>query len=297
MNTPSGQPQGMQAGEYTPSAPPTQVNFTLRSVAPPSDLYVQRDDTLVLMGITGISGGTTITLTVRLLRAADGQIDTLQTTLKLANNYAATSTSLTLAEGYLLSVSAFDSASTSGGFTYAAAYLQRGGSTFPLQNSGYVLFADWTSVNVPIGWPGGRQMRSDDGPGLYRVNVVANPVAGADWTLTVPNSARWELVTVNAQLTTAVAVANRQVQLQGTNAGVLIWNSPAAVNVPASTTAQISAMQGNTLTPVITTDVTIAIPPRLGMSVGMIIQSSTVGIQPADQWSNIRVGVRELLDV
>jgi hypothetical protein len=49
---PAGQPTPMKPGEFEPSAPATRVSFSLTDVGPPSVLYVQRDDIIVLQGIT-----------------------------------------------------------------------------------------------------------------------------------------------------------------------------------------------------------------------------------------------------
>jgi hypothetical protein len=61
------QPGPMQPGEFVSASIPNVVTFGFERVPPPSTVYVQRDDLLLLTGITQVSGGDVLTITARLL--------------------------------------------------------------------------------------------------------------------------------------------------------------------------------------------------------------------------------------
>src|SRR5580765_5947487 len=76
------------------------------------------------------------------------------------------------------------------------------------------------------------------------VQAVANPAAGADWSVTVPAGHLWELLGITATLTTSAAVANRAAAIvlgDGVNPYLTI---PAAV-VQAATLAGVYSWSGD----------------------------------------------------
>lgn len=63
----TGQPVKLAADEYSGGSTPNVVSFGFKEVAPPSDVYIQVTDTMVLIGNTTLGGGDTLTLSIRLL--------------------------------------------------------------------------------------------------------------------------------------------------------------------------------------------------------------------------------------
>src|SRR5262249_40653845 len=108
----------------SPTAPANVTTFSLKDVPPPSIVYIQRDDKLVLQAATSV-GSELVTFNVRLL-LTDGRIQALQYQVVPAANQTTVSLTVDLAEGYIISVSAQASNAFARGFTYARVFLNRG---------------------------------------------------------------------------------------------------------------------------------------------------------------------------
>jgi hypothetical protein len=286
----------LRDGEFVSSSAANVVSFNVNDIAPPSMLYVQRDDQLILQCMNG-SQSQTFTVTVRLL-LAEGSISAIQRILRPGSIFSVSQLAIPLAEGYLLSVAvACDSASTRG-IAFASAFIARGGSTAAFATLG--LLCDYVTVRAVASWPGGRQIHPTEGPGNIRLISVAQPATGAEWTLTVQNGARWRVMAIESKLVTAVAVANRisKVQYFDGISGLSFYTAVPDQAVAAATTAQICAAPGaNTTIPELAT-VNQALPIDLVLS-GLnptTINSLTTGLQAGDQYSSVSVLVEEWLD-
>lgn len=122
-----------------------------------------------------------------------------------------------------------------------------------------------------------------------KVVAVSSPAAGADWSVTVPGGERWRIQAILATLTTAVAAATRVPILE-----LMLDNQKAVRIAPANSQA---ASLTNVYQWFPNADVvsvggfdTVAIPDVL-LEPGDTIDTSTVAIQAADQWSGILVAV------
>jgi hypothetical protein len=120
---------------------------------------------------------------------------------------------------------------------------------------------------------------------FYKSVVVPNPAAGADWSVTVPASEVWSLVTITATLTTSAAVANRLPSLVVTDGNVR-YARMSAVNTQAASLTSIATwgpygQSGQTGT------VVRGILPVAALGPGETIGSLTDLIDVADQWSAI----------
>lgn len=124
--------------------------------------------------------------------------------------------------------------------------------------------------------------------------VVTVPAAGADWVVKVPGGSVWELLSVRATLTTSAVVANRVPQLNYLDAdGQPYASFPAGGNTPASSNFAFNWVQGigyqNAVNPFV-----IGLPATpIPLSPGFRITVATVGIDVTDQWSTIRMLVRQ----
>lgn len=291
QTTPSGQPNPMQPGEYTPPAPANVVGFKVHDIDPPTSVYIQRDDQLLVVATSQLTP--TLTITARLWLAAEGRITTIQQTLNLTTKDFGVSLSIPLAEGYLLSVVVTDFSSTMPGQTLVTVYLNRGIASTSPAAPGAVLISDYLGGRSGASWPAGRIFKGGDGQGaLTRVFPTA-PGAGADWSTSPGPQELWEVVSVTATLTTSATVANRNVQLiidSGSPTPLFISTANAAI--PASTTATFNASQINQTSTLITTTVFAALPPRNLLNNLDRIRTLTQNLQAGDQWSSIFLMVR-----
>lgn len=311
-----GQPVQGPDPHFKSATTPNFVTFALTNVGPPSPLYIQRDDVLQALWFSSLANEAIIisgryllppippgetgpqpdTKGPALISQAAAIVQPLQ--LRFASSGVLTQNlnNIPLAEGYLLAVSATATAAISRGQTWVELILLRS----PAQATVHVqtLLADYATQSFFPSWPGGRIIHPTESTGFRTLQTVTTPAAGADWTFTVPPSSRFKIVSLNAVLTTSAAGANRQVQLIITNAGgSVVWVGSASANIPASTTANVSATGLSGGTPIITTDVFVPLPPDLFLEGTFILKSLTVGIQGADQWSAIQMYVETYIDL
>ncbi len=308
---PPGQPTPLAPGEFESGSIPNIVSFSFEHLSPPTPLYIQRDDVLIIEGIS-TTGGEIFTLTARLLltgpptpsqpqdlpaerpipqrTGGPAYIEVISQTLIIAAINTPQILVIPLAEGYLLSVAAIASAAVGGGSSFVVGMISRAqSSTFPL-NPASVLFADYVTTRHPVGWPGGRAIASEEGAGGFLTQTIGNPAPGADWTFTIPTAQRWLILTASGQLATSATVASRIPRIQITDTGGTVnWQSGPSQTIPASTTAQVSAGAGQVTVTTDAVSVNQAIPGIALMQGAEIIRVSTTNIQGADQWSNVRI--------
>lgn len=299
-----------------------QVSFGFENVSPPSPLYIQRDDVLVLQVASSLATEQVI-FNIRLLLApfeqggqpsdaspnkvtgaliTQGQIQSIQQAVGGKANQQVNSVVLALSEGYLLSVGAIANAASERGQTFAHAILVRGNAPTFSYAPYAVLFADYVSALNPAGWPYGRAIYPSEGPGGMKVYTVPNPAAGVDWNLSIPNNTRWKIRGIRTTLATSATVANRTPTLRVFGDSLhQVFTSGNNNAQTASTTLSYSYGPGVTPAQVSPTEFVAGLPEELTLATSPtsgapIITSNTVGIQAADQWSSIQVMVEEWLD-
>jgi hypothetical protein len=293
---------------------PNLVTFDFQQVAPPSPLYIQRDDVLVIQFLTAVLPET-IVVNVRMLLApypvggqpgphaeiqgAPGTLATNTvepTTFRFAATTAFVSTAglIPLAEGYLLSVALAAVNATTRGVTFARAFIARGAAG-ALTNF-MPLCADYISTFTVTGWPYGRVLSPTEGPGRSTSVNVASPAAGADWTMTVPVQDRRVVKSFSAMFTASAAAANRNISLQVTDGANVVWQTDVTVSVTANQVVTVNGTTTNVPTGVVATTLFVVIPPSLTMTGNWTLRTSTANIQGADQWSNIWLAVEDWIE-
>ncbi len=288
----------LEASKGTPSdttpaqvgAPPRAVSFNEKLVTPPSLVYIDRDDT-ILVRVFNSTAGNTIRISARLL-LANGQINRTQAIIPITGNRVENDFIVTLAEGYLLSL-VIDNATVAPvqGQCYVEALLFQGPALTGFNEE--LLCFGYVSALNHVGYPNGTNSLPATGTGFIHSVQVANPAAGADWTFTVPTTTRMRIVSLAATLTTAVAVANREPQIIIDDGVNTYWEAEVAVNIPASTVNVITATALSIPNGIVTTTQNIPIPPALILPNGHRLRTNTVGIQAADQWSAIWILLEE----
>jgi hypothetical protein len=263
----------------------------LRVQLTPSAFYMRVDDNIRVTSYNA-AAGVSLALRSRFL-GLDGEIMPSADLQTPNTDRSAKSTIVPTPEGWLLGAQIFAVAGTpliGQCFVVVEIVQGLGSSAIVLQT----LAAGYVTAKQPLSWPGAPIASSLDGAGALRAIVGTVPGAGAEISETVPTAARWELLTFAAQLTTAVAVANRVPVLvidDGTN-NEFLW--PAQGNETASLAWQNHWAQGSpsafTLG-ALTSNGPLPTNNRLGA--GFRIRTSTVALQGADQWSSPKYLVRE----
>jgi hypothetical protein len=279
--------------EYQATGPASSVSFLTENVPPPSPLYVGNNDIMYFQVASAVVPET-VTFNWRVL-TPDGTIKPGSQQVRTTTAYASMVQVVPLSEGYLLSVGAVAFSAATRGQTFVRVNIGR------ISATAFVgvqpLFADYVTNNAIIGWPFGRYISPVEGSGRLRSFQVSNPAAGVDWIATVPTFVRWRVQSFTAQLVTAVAAANRNVEIIVDDSASVVWRVSAPASIVASTTQTISGCGVNAPTGVITTTSAIVIPPGLIMPAAWRLRTATTNIQAADQWGSIFLNVEEWIDL
>ncbi|SRR6266851_2183356 len=308
-----GQPGPLRAGEFTSGSTPAIVTFDFESVAPPSTLYIQRDDQLVIQA-GSVNANEIVTVGLRLLEAPvprggqpeQGQpsagvpdprntnvVSFFQERFILVNARVVNNILRALAEGYLLSVVVSCNTAQFRGQCFVRLWLQSGGLTATSQRQ--LLFSDYVTSVPSAGFPGGRISAPEEGPGFTRVLQISTPAAGADFVNTNIATQRFALKSLSATFTASAAVANRNVTITIDQGGNIVWADDLTASITAAQVISVNGSQTNVPTGLITTTLFFVLPPGLIMMPQWNIRSSTANIQAGDQWSNIWMNLEEYL--
>lgn len=197
--------------------------------------------------------------------------------------------SIPLPKGLLLTASL---QGTEAGMVPGEVYSQlalRGGSltTSPLH---YLLCEGYISARASIAWPyPPSKSPLWEQPGPER-QLVANPAAGADWTVSVPGQQLRRVISVYMKLVTDANVANRQPILRAASvAGDIIWEIEVAASQTASQTrvymfartmgSQFNGVSNNRHFPL----------PDTQLQGADVLRTVTTGIQVGDQYSLVAI--------
>lgn len=204
---------------------------------------------------------------------------------------------LELGTGSLLNITVFAAAgSPLIGQTYVMVQLVRGVGAAAIVLG--TLLAGYVTTTQALGFPGSPILSSVEGGAAYRRITGTTPAAGAEISEVVPNGARWQLLTVNALLTTSAAAGTRTPNLVITDGGVDYFGSGQPVGVGASAGSPYWWEQGMALA------VQVGL---IGSVAGLLIEghmlaghrfiTRTSNLQAGDQWSAPSYLVREWLEV
>jgi len=291
-----GQPGPMQPSDYTPAASSQVVSWQLRRLPPPSSLYVTVDDVLRVAAATS-QANEVVTVSYRLIRAADGKLVYGQLTIAPANTRVLKVVDNPLAEGFLLSVSCKAAVATTRGQTFVRLFLNP--KILGPGQPGFMFMADYVTTAMAPGFPNGRTIAPSEGPGWMRAISVGLPGAGNDWILNVPTNTRWRLQGVRAALQADATVGNRNVTLVANSSGFLAWQALAPAAQVAGQGITYSWAPG-LFTGVSTTYGIAATAIPYGHILTSAntdsVQTVTLGMDVGDQWQGIIVSVEELLD-
>jgi|SRR5579864_3025385 len=260
------------------------------ALSPSTPCYVTGEEALRLT-VFNAAVGVTVSLRGRFLPAVQSaddppaRVGPFQFDLVPTTDRVATVRTQTLGEGWILDWSVIvTGGSPPIGQCYAIVGLVRGtsGNVQELSTLGF----GPVTAKQRLSWPTGVNQGFVDGAGALRSITGTLPGAGAEISEVVPTGARWTLIAFEADLATAVAVANRVPQLT-IDDGANVYSR---VSVNQSETAsqtwrnsfQLGVPQLADLTRFV---IATPLPPGLTLGPGHRIRTVTAGIQAADQWA------------
>ncbi len=130
----------------------------------------------------------------------------------------------------------------------------------------------------------------------YQVVQVAQPAAGAEFTLRATGQGAWRVLSLAFTLATSAVVANRRIALLADD-GTDVWGAfPSANDQAASLNMRYGAHDGAVSNAFGGTAWSIPLPATgLLLLPGHRLRSTTLNIDVADQYSAVRALVREFL--
>lgn len=209
------------------------VEWTNRFVQPPGGYYIGPDDGFLLEAASS-APPSTIRLAARIL-TPDGEIHYQEHELVTVTARVLEQGRFRAREGFLLglavSLVAGESATD---WHWASVGLSKsatgGGEPF------HGLAQNYFDLGSPLFWPGQRYRLPTEGPGFFKATVGADPVAGANLIVTVPENARWRVVSLSVELVTDATAANRRFILGARRGGDGLFRTAADVVQTASQT-------------------------------------------------------------
>lgn len=313
---PMGQPTEGPDPNFTTGAVPNIVTFNFKDVAPPTAVYIQRDDKLSVKFRNSVAGMGFI-VSLRLLmpigpipgqpdakadagtlaaQAPRGWINVIQREFFPTSDRSPNTFLMDIAEGYLLSVSVaydFNLGVVNRGQAFVTIGLAR---NTPSPGRFIQLIEDDIGLEMDLAWPGGTIRAPTEGPGFIHSVAVANPAAGADWSFTIPTGSRMRFRAGGAQLVTSATVATRATGFHATDGVTEYMFAPAVQTQAASLTVRYDYLPGATAVALVGTQTSISLPSDPIFPAGHTIGSATGGIQAGDQWSGIEFCVEEWIN-
>lgn len=280
------------AEPFTPQTRKPLVKFLSRGVQPPSQVYVENEDDIVV-AVASSAANEQVTFSYRLLRF-DGELVEGQFIVRPAADRSIKVYAESLAEGFLLSVSCKAAAATTRGQTFARAFLNS--PAFSPGNPSYMLMADYVTTAMAPAHPNGRVISPVEGPGRVYVVNNPNPGLGADWLLAMPTNARWRVLGIQAQFAAGAGGAGRQVRIEMFVGANPFFFGAGTFAQPAASSWQYSFAPGVPFTTDAVSAIINPLPDSVTLPPGGVIQSLTQGIQATDQWSSQNFCVEEWLD-
>lgn len=268
------------------------VRFLSKGVQPPSQVYVAQNDDIVI-GCASSATGEIVTVSYRLLRH-DGVLVLGQFQVQPASDRSVKVYQESLAEGFLLSVSAKAKIATTRGVTFVRIFI-----TDPALGGGqpsYMLMADYVTTAMAPAHPNGRVLAPVEGPGAVRAIQGTTPPLGSNWVISCPNNARWKPRGLICTLATSAVVQNRLASIAISTAASVCFVGAADKVTPASMVVTFGCAA---LTPYVTPTPTsgfLPLPPELVMLANDSINSTMQFFDAGDQWEGIFLTVEEWLD-
>ncbi len=286
-------PPPAPAEEFEFQTKPPEISFQTERVRPPAELYVGRDDRLLVTAVNAIPGAK-IYVTVRLL-LPNGQISSNDYVYTPASDRAIYAWQIPLVESFLLSATISPSGAVRSGGLWARCMLVRGaglGESWP-----QILAAGYLARQSALAWPYPRYQNPCEGPGWMRLIDGTDPAAGVSIAETVPTGARWKLVSVLAWLATSAVAGDRHVSLDlSSPAGVWLRIPPAIIQPASQTYYYTWAIGVNPYTSTLVGLVARPLPDQLTLTPGQQFIVQCGGMLAGDDFGAPRYLVEEWVE-
>jgi len=266
------------------------IAFKPDNVPPSQSIYLQLNDIIIIKHIANIVFPA-FTVNYRYL-TPQGEIK--EGVKQIFPGFAGAIDQLPLGEAWLLSITIQPTSTPGiGSWVWAQIGIIRGALS---ANSSQVHSIIWSGYVVQSGlngWPGTPSKEIQDGPGFIESITGQAVAAGAEVNELVPGFRRWSLLVFRVNFTTSAAVGNRFPRFlidDGVNTLFLIGTNVAQV---ASTGVNYHLAPGSQFYNDTQASIIIPAPSPTQLKGGYHIRTNTLGLNAADQYSQLQYQVLE----
>ena len=268
------------------------IGLDTKNASPPTNAYIGINDQLQVYVASSLNPAY-VRIYGRLL-LPDGTIVPNDWTITSVSGRSGNVFPLPLAEGFLLSLSAYDSNASSPGQTYVRVSLQRSGTVN--YTVAQVLLAGYVFTNNLLSWPNSPLWPMTYGHGNMRVITGTTPAAGAEISEQVPGNTRWRLLTFQFTLATAATAGNRFPIVVYDNGTVNYVATTPPTGIAASLGVAFNLATGFPSNDDATGTYMLPGITDHFMLAGFRIRTQTLNLQAGDQYGNVHYLVEEWLD-
>lgn len=128
---------------------------------------------------------------------------------------------------------------------------------------------------------------------------ITRPAANAEWTITVPNNTRWEILSIYAECDLDATTSARRLAIRVTDGTDNLFQSQPGSASTASTQMVLVHAPGMTVGNPVPDQLPGTAPLPIGLTVraGYVISSVTLNLQAGDRYDNVAMLVMESIDV
>jgi hypothetical protein len=249
------------------------------------------------LSVVNAFAGISVAIHFRLLDRK-GRIVANRYTFVPTTDRSLTTTEFGIGEGYLLNVSVFTEGVSEAGGTYVRLQVIRGrGAAATVLGT---IVQGYVTTSQDLAWPGSPIERADEGAGYYRIVTGTTPAAGSTWSETVPTGATWEPIAIACQLVASAAVATRSILLSiQVASGEHLFDVRAPSDITAGQTGHFFWAPGASQADYVsgTGGIVTCLPIGLRVIESNVIQAISTNLQAGDQYSEIKLSVRERFKV
>lgn len=266
-----------------------------RTIVAPFQVQILQGDQLVIayVGASALNTGQGVQISFRSL-APNGEVTSSRYIVPVTADYVVHRHTITMAEGFLLSMAAHPLFTALQGQFWVQASISRTSG----QEDLYLmpLLQGYPSISQVISWPGSPLMAQSDGQ-WYPRELPAPVNTGQNWSLAVPTGAQWQVTAAHMILTTSATVADRSLVFFFTNAGAI--TKFRTLRGPTQTASQgriYSFGRGAPHAAAFSGDVWVdGLPNDLILAGGDLVQANVLNLQVGDSWSQAGFQVLERL--
>jgi len=257
------------------------------------------DDTIVVQFLAD-ARPTAGTVTIRML-LPDGtiKIDAYQVTASTINNFYSFAV-IPPVEGYLLSC-IVQLTSVNDGSVWCLMAAFKGSVQLPIISfppvSGMLIVQGYVDQWSWLSWPNSPAIEAGTGAGRMR-NISLTPAAGANWSAVATSQQRWEVLSVQARLTTSAAAGTRELFIMFMDRfGTTFLRVPTNFTQGPSLAYFYEFYDGAAHLQTYGTFITAPFPQGVMLDPEMSISSFVAAMDAGDTWASVNVLVREWMGV